>query len=129
MEGPPEIHSLTDAQAGRQQFIVLRQHPDPPEQFTPVLARGPAQHPYRAAVGCAQPLDAFDGSGLARAVGAHQAEDRASLHLEADIVNRGDVAVVFGEVRNLDDKVGHGFSGCRDGRDGIGRTAPLNQRA
>ena len=93
MEGPPEVHSLTDAQAGRQQFIVLRQYPNLPKQLTPVLARRSAQHPHHAVTGCAQPLDAFNGSGLARAVGTHQAENRASLHLETDIGDRGDVAV------------------------------------
>ena len=65
--------------------------------------------PDRAGVGDAQSLDAFDGGGLARAVGAEDPEDLPLVDGEAHSVHRGAPGVGLAHPVHFDD--GHGYEG------------------
>ena len=57
-----------------------------------------AGHAQRAAGGRQQAAEHAKGRRLAGAVGAEQAEDLAALHLEADVIDRGEVAELAHQV-------------------------------
>lgn len=50
----------------------------------------------------------LDGGGFAGPVGAEETEDTAPSHGEGNIVHGGEIAVLLGEVFNLNDGVFHG---------------------
>ena len=72
----------------------------------PRSAHVEAEHPDLAGVGLAEALEDLDGRRLAGAVRAEQAEDLARADLEADAVNRLDLAIVLLQVAYTDDRVG-----------------------
>src|SRR5262249_54575438 len=59
-------------------------------------------HPRRALAGLEQPAQHADGGGLARAVGAEDAEDLAGADVEGDVVDRPDRPETLGQPADLD---------------------------
>ena len=62
------------------------------------LAHVEAGHPDGAGGGAHDAREDLDGGGLARAVGAQEAEDLARLHLKAEPVDGPEGAEILGEV-------------------------------
>jgi hypothetical protein len=67
-----------------------------------------AGHAQLAAAGGQQAAEHAEGGGLARAVGAEQAEDLAAPHREAGAGHGGEIAEAAHEVFHFDDD----FAGC-----------------
>ena len=85
----------------------LQLHADQVGQAAGLARRVHAQDGQAAAVAAADPLQALQGAGLARAVRPQQPEDLAAAHLEADGVHRHEAAVDLAEVPHRDDIVRH----------------------
>jgi hypothetical protein len=97
-----QLHRLADLQLLRQ-LALLQLRAEHLAQLVLVTSRVQPGDPDGAAVRRAQPLDAFDGRGLAGTVRAQDAEDLAFFDGEADSVDGRGVAVPFDEVVDLDD--------------------------
>ena len=66
-----------------------------------------AANAHGAAIGIAQALKDFHGSGFACAVGAEQTEDFALVHSEAEATHGLHIAVVLHEIVYLQNGIGH----------------------
>ena len=94
---------------GVRQAAALELHTEQAAQLARLAGRVDAQDGQVAAVGLADPFQAFQCGGLARAVRPQQPEDLAGMRLEADVVCGDDGAVALAQVANLDDGW-HGFT-------------------
>jgi hypothetical protein len=74
VEGAVQVEGLGHPQLGRQ-LALLELRPEQLRQLCAIPQRVEPQHPQLAAVRLAQPLNAFDGGGLAGAVRAEDPED------------------------------------------------------
>ena len=71
------------------------------------LLRIEAAHADVAAVWIAQTFEDFDGGGLAGAIGAEQAKYFPFVHTEADAAHGLHVAIVFDQIIDLQNGIGH----------------------
>src|SRR5690606_16671535 len=80
-----------------------------------------SERPDRARRAPPEALDRLQRRGLARPVGAEQRVELAALHLEGQVLDRGEVTVGHAQCLDLDDSlvgpaaVERGAAGCRDG--------------
>src|SRR5690606_21840450 len=121
VERREEAHRLLDGDPLVERDL-LELDPDGVAHRGGVGLRVDAEHADRAAVGLAQPREALDGRGLARAVGAEDAEDLPGGDgeghvLDGDLPGAGPLrpGVRLAEVADLDDGLGRGG---RPGRPG-----------
>jgi hypothetical protein len=114
VEGAVEVERLPDLHLlGKLAFLELC--PDALPELVAVASRVEPEHRHPAGVGDAEALDRLDGGGLARPVGAEDAEDLAPLDGKRDVMHRDAVAVSLVEVLDLDDR-----HACRPPRSGVG---------
>src|ERR1019366_1905412 len=102
----PQLHRLPDLDP-LLELRLLELHADPFLQLVDVAEGIEAEHGDRAAVGRADPLDAFHGGGLARTVGADEAEDLAVADVEGDLIHGYGLAVSLADAGDLDDLSAH----------------------
>ena len=107
VEAPEEVDDLDD---GELRVHRRRLEADPDARLEPVdaLRDIDAEDDRLATVGRAKPFEDLDRRRLASTVGTEQAEDLAGHHLEVDAVHGPDVAVLFDEAADADDRI------CRD---------------
>src|SRR5690606_35372666 len=81
---------------------LLQHDPHARHQRVPVAPGVQPQHRDLAAVGAAESLQALDGRGLARPVGAEQREDADAGHCEGQPVDDGRAVVGLAQVADAD---------------------------
>jgi len=101
VEGAVQLQSLGHPEpVGQPAFLQLG--PEPLGQLGPVPLRVEPEHADLAAIRCPQPLDALHGRGLARPVGAEDAEDLPFLNGERDVVHGHRVLVALVQLLHID---------------------------
>ena len=83
----------------RVEHQFLRHHPEQPARAAVVPGDVRAENAYRAGIGPCQARDHIDQRGLARAVGAEQAEELALLDREAHSGERAQPAIALLELQ------------------------------
>ena len=93
-----------------QEIRVIRHKEDSPLHFA-VFIGGDPVHPNLPAVGPVDPGQGPQQGGFPRPVGAHQAEHRTGLHLQADAVQGGFLPKPFDKLLYCDHTLPPPFSG------------------
>jgi hypothetical protein len=101
LQVPLQLHVLPAGQVAVHAG-ALRHDADRAAYLARLPEHVPARHARPALVGVRERGEHLDGGGLARAVGAEQAEHCALLDGKGQTVERADVAVVLGEALCLD---------------------------
>ena len=108
----------------RKQLIALKYHSDPltdPGQIPVPGADAPAPKPDLAVLGGLQGVDTAQQGAFSAAAGAHDDDDLALVHLQADIIQNRLAVIFLGQMLQRQNRLSHAshphfFSRCRASR-------------